>query len=761
MRHSIFSVASGLCLCLCLCVTISAAAQQTASDASPAASESALQQADTSNAERAASAQRARPVRPAREEKLEKVTVTSTKLTDVDQRRLSTASKMVFGREELDLAGDSTIGEVLKRLPGVTIGGRPGRGGDIRMRGLGSGYTQVLVNGERPPGGFSMDSLSPDQVERIEIYRAPVAEFSTRAIAGTINVVLREDFQLKQTQLRFSDGIEGGRHAPNLSVTYPGSAGSLNYAMTASVFQNQKRSQVTREELGLDPQGKTILDQNEYDDSSQRVRGIHLTPRLTVRFEGGDVINVQPLLMQSRSETAGNSVLEQIVGPPAPFAVSRWGSHAESLALRMFGNWQHRFENSARLNIKFGGGGGNNKSDTLRRQFGTDGALRNVIADVNDVKDHSATIGGKYTQTLGDGHALATGLDAEWGRRSQNRTSLDNGQPQFIESGETLSAQSRRLAAFVQDEWDITPVWATSLGLRWEGITTLSARTAGDVTNVSKVWSPVAHLVYRIPGFAKDQIRSAVTHSYRAPTLADLIALPSISNNNGPTRPDRLGNPDLKPELSTGIDLAYEHYLTQSGVMSISLFNREIKNLIRRQTNLLMTSSGMRWVSQPFNIGHATTSGLEMEAKFQLQEFLPSGPSMDVRTNVSFFKSKVDGIQGPNNRLDQQPGMTANLGLDYRVASLPMTVGGNLNWTPAYIVQSSATQTTSAHMKRQLDLFGMWKFTPDLQLRISVNNLVNNDYLTGSSIVQGGVNQAVDIGARTYATWTARLEMKI
>jgi iron complex outermembrane receptor protein len=195
--------------------------------------------------------------------------------------------------------------------------------------------------------------------------------------------------------------------------------------------------------------------------------------------------------------------------------------------------------------------------------------------------------------------------------------------------------------------------------------------------------------------------------------------------------------------------------------MSISLFNRGIRNLMRRQTNLVMTSSGMRWVSQPFNISHATTSGIEMEAKFQLQEFLPTGPSMDVRSNFSVFRSKVDGIEGPNNRLDQQPGMTANLGLDYRLAGLPMTVGGNLNWTPGYLVQSSATQTSSAHIKRQLDLFGLWKFTPDLQLRISANNIVNNDYLTGSTIVQGGVNQSVDIGARTYTTWTARLEMKL
>ncbi|MES2583407.1 MAG: TonB-dependent receptor plug domain-containing protein, partial [Pseudomonadota bacterium] len=46
-----------------------------------------------------------------------------------DMRRASTAAKIVIGNEEIERFGDSSVGEVLKRLPGVTTGGRPGRGG--------------------------------------------------------------------------------------------------------------------------------------------------------------------------------------------------------------------------------------------------------------------------------------------------------------------------------------------------------------------------------------------------------------------------------------------------------------------------------------------------------------------------------------------------------------------------------------------------------------------------------------------------------
>ena len=62
--------------------------------------------------------------------------------SDTDQRRASTAAKIIIGKEDIERFGDSSVSEVLKRLPGVTTGGRPGRGGDVRMRGMGGGYTQ-------------------------------------------------------------------------------------------------------------------------------------------------------------------------------------------------------------------------------------------------------------------------------------------------------------------------------------------------------------------------------------------------------------------------------------------------------------------------------------------------------------------------------------------------------------------------------------------------------------------------------------------
>jgi iron complex outermembrane receptor protein len=169
----------------------------------------------------------------------------------------------------------------------------------------------------------------------------------------------------------------------------------------------------------------------------------------------------------------------------------------------------------------------------------------------------------------------------------------------------------------------------------------------------------------------------------------------------------------------------------------------------------------LHWVSTPKNVGHARTSGIELEAKFQLAEFWPTGPNVDVRANYSRYWSKVDDVPGPDNRLDQQAKQTANMGLDYRMKGLPLTLGGNLNWTPVTVIRASEAELSKTSMKRQLDLFGLWKFGPNAQVRISGNNLFPRKYETGRVVATPVQIEAIDTVVPTYTTVGVRLELKI
>ena len=87
--------------------------------------------------------------------------------------------------------------------------------------------------------------------------------------------------------------------------------------------------------------------------------------------------------------------------------------------------------------------------------------------------------------------------------------------------------------------------------------------------------------------------------------------------------------------------------------------------------------------------------GWELDAKFRLDELHEGALPLTVRSNLSLYSSSVSGVPGPNNRIDQQPRASANLGGEYRLRSLPLQLGGNLSWMPPYTVQQTETQRNS------------------------------------------------------------------
>ncbi|MEH6433536.1 TonB-dependent receptor plug domain-containing protein [Massilia sp. DD77] len=696
---------------------------------------------------------------PAADDKLQQVTISGSRANDIDQRRLSTASKMIFGREELDRNGDSNVGEILKRLPGVTMGGPPGRGGGgVRMRGMGNGYTQMLVNGERPPPGFSLESLPPDQVERIEVIRGPVAEHSTQAIAGTINIVLREGYQQKDIQFRLSDSVSGGLHSPDVSLAMPGKSGRLSWLTNVMLRQGRNENASTTYDRTERRDGSLDSEQLLEGRSDARSKGLHASPRFTYTFDDKDTLTVQPFLGLNRNDSRLDNTVTRLGGEP-DYARLDQVSDSESTFGRVFGNWLHRMDGGAKLDVKFGAGGANSENSSLRRTYGFAGEPLRVFNDRGDTRFRGASTGGKYTSPIAKGHLLAIGWDVEATRLKQVQVAEDDGSPLYEESGANLAANQRRIALFAQDEFDITERWSAYLGLRWEGIRTASSGTANSVKNESRVWSPVLHTVWRIPGKDKDQVRASLTRSYRAAPLNDMIAAPTISADNSFVRPDRSGNPDLKPELATGIDLAYEHYIGRTGIVSASGFVRDVDDLIRRAVSEVPTAQGPRWISRPVNIGKARTSGIELEAKFQLSDLMADAPAVDLRANYSRFWSDVEDIQGPHNRLEGQAEQTANLGADWRLKGLPLTLGGSLNWTPDYLVQVSNEELAFTGSKRQLDLFALWKFSAMTQVRLFGNNLLSQDYDTARSVSLPEV--LTSTRSRTYATVGLRLETKL
>jgi iron complex outermembrane receptor protein len=719
---------------------------------------------------------------------LERVEITGERASDTEERRRSTAAKIVIGREEIERQGDSNITEILKRLPGVTLGGRPGRGGEVRMRGMGGGYTQILINGERAPAGFSFDQLSPDLIERIEVLRAPTAETGARAVAGTINIILREDVKKRLNNLKVAVGQEDQGWQPSVSWSRAEQIESFGYTLNANLSTGvRETTRRTRTQRGFTPAGSedATLQVDQGDDNRSREERLHssLGGRLQWRLGPGELLALQPFVTFSSADTHG--VSERVAAPGTTLSAlpySRSDTEATFHLARLNGNWQSRWSGGLRSDLRAGMSQSRWAGDTQRLD-GNTAASSLASRTLTTADDRWWTLGGKLNQTLAGGHALAAGLETDVGQRDQR--SDGEGSTASDNLDDNLQARTFRGALWLQDEWDLDAHWALHGGLRWESITTRSDWDGGAVSNRSSVTSPLLHAVWRPVEGGRDQLRASLTRSYRAPSLQNLVARRSISRStptdrtNEATSPDRIGNPALKPELATGVDLAFEHYLADGGLLSASVFHRRISGLIRNVSTLQTVdwATAPRWVSQPRNVGDASTQGIELEAKYALKDLMQDAPAVDLRHNLALFRSRVEGIPGPDNRIDQQPDWTANLGADWRVRGWPLTLGAGLNLTPGYTVQTSSAnmanganganidQWSSQDAKRVLDAYALWTFNPAVKLRVSGANLVSRNFDSSNVVVSsdasGSTRTSAVTSQRSTTSWRVELELKL
>ena len=697
---------------------------------------------------------------------------------ETEERRQSTAAKIVVGREEIERYGDSTLGELFKRLPGVTTSGRPGHGGAPRMRGMGSGYTQILIDGEPAARGFSTDDIAPEQVERIEIFRAPTAETGARAIAGTINIVTRGGYTKTLNNATAGVGVENGRATPGASWSRNDSVDGVVYNLSVSVMHSERNNDQNKATTSENLDTGALQNLAETTSASSQRNVLHANGRLQWSSAAGDAFTLSPMLIVSEGTGQSSSLLSQTGGDLA-YASSLGSSASRFQLLRSAGTWARKLEGGSKLLLSatLGQAQWRYESQSANSGGSKDGVpnFPSTLAQQSDQQDTTLSGSAKLTQSIADKHSLVSGVEIESNQRDESASTLQNGQSPLSDYDGNLLASSQRLAVYSQDEWEINPHWAAHAGLRWEGIRTVGSTAVGaeQISNQSEVLTPLLHAVWRPDLAVKDQWRLSLTRSYRAPSLGNLIARPTLnttypSGSNTALQPDTAGNPNLLPELAVGVDLAFEHYLPKGGLLSANVFVRQISNTMRSQTALetVSWSDVQRWVSRTQNVGNATSQGLEVEAKLRLTEWLPEAPAVDLRANLSLFSSSVDGVPGPYNRIDQQPDGTANLGADYAVRGWPLRLSSNLAYTPGYTTQVNATDQVFQSDKLVADASVLWIWSPRAQLRLSASNLTARNYLSGTRLLSSNsarqsLRDATLSTAPTATNLQAKLELKL
>jgi vitamin B12 transporter len=155
------------------------------------------------------------------------------------------ASITVLDREQIEQRHALSTIDLLRMMPGV-VAVRAGGVGNLTgvfVRGGESTYNKVLLDGmplNEPGGAFNFASLSPDNIERIEVLRgAHSALFGSDAMASVIHLIsVRPDAGRPQVNLTVDGGTSNTAH---LAVGVGARTGGVEYSVFGSRLQTDNR----------------------------------------------------------------------------------------------------------------------------------------------------------------------------------------------------------------------------------------------------------------------------------------------------------------------------------------------------------------------------------------------------------------------------------------------------------------------------------------------------------------------------------------
>jgi outer membrane receptor protein involved in Fe transport len=696
---------------------------------------------------------------------MQQVTISAGAL---EQRAQSTTTAIVVTRDEILRQGDDSLTEVLKRQPGITIDGAPGKPA-IRMRGLGSGYVAILLGGLPAPGGFALEAISPDLVERIEILRAPTAETGGRAVAGAINIILRKAGKTAapQTEIKAGAGLDAGRASPSLTAQRSGRAGALGYTLAATLKRNDKTYSGVATEAGHDRTNERanappLLRHTAYDDH-QVNDTLELAPRLDWQPNPRDTLSSQSYVRRQHTDNAKSELEDVELGSPTsfPHGYHSYRSHGTQGYADLA--WTRKLLDGGRLSAKLSGYAMKRDAGFVYRGMDLQDTLLETHRVASGPSERELNFNGSYRRPLLKTHAVALGW--EFGRKRRDEYRREHQRDalgrNLLDSDEDYRATVGRSAFWVQDEWDIGDAWSAYLGLRRESLRTSGEGNAHAPVDVaSSVWSPIFQTLFKPGGQEKggNQFRFALSRTYKAPEIVQLMPRRyTVDNGNSATNPDQQGNPNLRPELALGADLAWEHYVGKDDMLSVSAFAKHIRDIT---LDRVFEQNGV-WIVMPDNAGAASVRGLEFEAKSRRG-------ALAGRFNLARNWSRLEAVAGPDNHMAGQPAWSGNLGLDYAAPGRPVELGGTWSHRSGFASRQSPQLANYGGPKRQLDLYGVWKRDQKSTLRLSVSDLLHRNHVERSTYAGQGAGQgagdidlAMTVVHRPRSVWRLMWEQSL
>jgi outer membrane receptor protein involved in Fe transport len=615
-----------------------------------------------------------------------------------------------------------SVGEMLKRVPGVTFTSDVLEYDAVQFRGLPPGYTQVLINGRRAPGGeadrsFFVDRIPAELVEKIEIIRSPRADQPSEGVAGTLNIVTKEAATFEGGFAKAGALInKDGTVRPSLGAAYAGRIGEDTSYWGAINYQerrNAKKKVSLRFKKfttgSLDPSDPQFKNTELQDDTRD---GSDLSGSAEVRHEFGDkgFVRLQGFFVDTDRTEFERSLTYK--GKALAF---------DGIETQLEDINQQTYTISGDARIPLGGvdlglaagwsGYRENTSSTV--YVGDNG---NDLNDLEldevtriDIKDN------EYTGTVnlgfgGDAMRFKVGVDL----LHKTRNGLNDGD--FL-SGE-FKVKEDRYDPYARVTLEPMPDLTIDAGLRYE-ITrrTVSGEAVATTSYNAQTLNPSLHLRYAPT--ADDQFRASIARTVRRPSYDSI----SPFQDDGPGDEDATrGNPDLRNEKAWGVDVGYERRLGGRGIFGVNLFYRNVKDVIELVALGDNPSNPLGQLFTPRNIGDGKTWGFEVDLSTPLTVI--GMPDTGLFANYTYLDSEVvDPFTLEKRRFNNQPHHVYNIGFIQTLKKLDASFGATVSGR-SKATESNFDQTVELKYDPDLEAFVEKRLGKHFVLRFSVQDIL-------------------------------------
>jgi outer membrane receptor protein involved in Fe transport len=647
----------------------------------------------------------------------------------------ATAPVLNYGLDYFQKFEPLTAGDALKRVPSVSFLSDVLEYDGVRLRGIDPGYTQILINGEKVPGSgvdrsFFVDRIPAELIERVEILRSPSADRSGDALAGSINIVLRDAMSfdggyVKGGALHFDDGDI----KPVLGGVYGGAIGDGRFLIGGNVQGRHNPKQ--KVSYRFEPDGGVLEFDNREDQSDVRDgydysgNGSFILPAA-----GGELAVTASYVRTDRTETE----LSKEYGDETSTAIVDLNEISNQLEEILQENYAI---GTAFTTPVFGGetklkfGYAAFVEDVTSTEFVDafdGGALdeREGSREVTDVQDreYSGSLSHKFVWT---DLSLKVGVDLQGKTRDADirDTGDDCVAPCTISfgalsaiTGGVYSIDERRIDPYAKLNGESGALdW--ELGLRFETTDQSVSDETGKYEADYAFVLPSAHLKFKASD--DDRFRFSFAGTVRRPGFDQLA--PALLEEEVTDDDDFLGNPLLKPERAWGLDVSYERRLGRRGIAGVNVFYRDVQDRIELASTGAISSTGDGFVFTPRNVGDGFIYGVELDLSTPLA--FVGLDDTGVFLNFSWLDSELtDPVTKQKRRFNDQAEYVFNTGF---IQDLP-------DWAAAFgstfRLQGDAfgslfSQTVATSYGADLEVFFEKRFGEKFVVRFTGTNLLN------------------------------------